>query len=79
MAPTALHVIDGSVRDGNSLLAEEGTGGTRSHAEADVGHASDKVRRGEQITRHGAALSTYRGNEPADQIGGSAPVPYVRK
>jgi hypothetical protein len=39
-------------------------------AEADVGHASGKVRSGEQITRHGAALSAYRGNEPADQIGG---------
>jgi hypothetical protein len=41
-----------------------------SSAEADVGHASGKVRSGEQITRHGAALSAYRGNEPADQIGG---------
>lgn len=52
----------------------------RSSAEADVGHASGKVRSGEQITRPGAALkclprqaalSAYRGNEPADQIGGS--------
>jgi len=37
------------------------------------------VRSGEQITRHGAALSTYRGNEPADQIGWSVLAPYVKK
>jgi hypothetical protein len=40
-------------------------------AEADVDHASGKVRDGEQVTRFGATLSAFRGNEPADQIGGS--------
>ncbi len=31
----------------------------RYSAEAVVGHASGKVRSGEQITRHGAALCAY--------------------